>query len=111
MYPSRVYESIQTYTMHDPPVYPRSMPFPKDTNAVPINNANADRPFKNTLLLKSTHLLQRPRQPLILPQQFKHLAHLQVSRILHFHEFLDRRIDLGHISRREDRGEVGESLR
>ncbi len=55
-------------------------------------------------LLKSTHILQRGRQPLILLQQVKHLAELQVGRVLQLHEALDRRADQGVFPGREDGG-------
>lgn len=63
------------------------------------------------LLLESAHLPQRARQTLVVPQQVKHLAELQLGGVLHLHEALDRRADLGQrLPGRENGSEVREGL-
>lgn len=61
-------------------------------------------------LFKDTHILQRPSQTLIILQQIKYLAQLELRGVLHFQKPLVWRGDLGLFLGWEDTGEVGEGL-
>lgn len=63
-----------------------------------------------SLPLKSPHVLQRVRQPPVVPQQLDHLAEPQVAGALHLHEALVRRGDLGGLLGGEGGRYVGEGL-
>lgn len=62
------------------------------------------------LPLKGPHVLQRVRQPPVVPQQLEHLAEPQVAGALHLHEALVGRGNLGGLLGREGGRYVGEGL-
>ncbi len=77
---------------------------------VPLSKSPGQSNENESLFLEGANFLERTGESPVVPQQFQHLAELQIPGVLYLHEPLDGWVHLGQLLGRKRRCQLGEGL-